>query len=590
MLACSLIVPIRSHASLTRPCLDRLIADASRVAEVIVVDASATDRTSALLESYGPRIRSVMVDADSGAAAARNAGAAAASHPLLLFVDATTMPREGWLEPLLECAERHPDTAVVGGKLLDAGDTVLHAGVVIGQDRMPRLLYHGFPADHPAVNRTRALQIVSGGYLLVKRAPFEQAGGFDASYTGAFYDADLCLRLGSLGFQARYCHESVANRLDVAVGNGLAADGDRTLFRARWTHRARPDDLDYYIRDGLLRVVYDGPGPVRLSVSPLLASVDESALGMQAATLLAERTRQVQELSAKSAALVACVRDLEAGGHRPARPTPMSVAVAAVAAAAPAENDRAAVDDELMPPSLLSYSVGGRFREDGEEYFQYFRAIGGLQPTHRVLDIGCGVGRMAVKLAPFLDGGSYEGFDIRLDVIEWCQQHITPRYPQARFAYLDIANGFYNDASSNRPSAFRFPYPRSSFDFVLLTSVFTHMLPADLQQYTAEIVAVLKPGGTCFCTYFLLNEESLGLMRAGLSGVFDFKHRGDGYRAIQADMPEAALAYDENWIREVYRSNGLRIVEPIRFGHWCGRLNGLSLQDIVIAVKEPAPG
>ncbi len=583
-----MIVPVQNYASVTRSCLDLLVEQTPEaIVEIIVVDVGSTDATPAVLEGYGRRVRGVSVDAGSGIARARNAGAAVASHRDLLFFDVTTVPRPGWLEPLLQDADAHSDAAVLGGKLLDARDAVIHAGVVICQDRLPRPLYRGFPADHPGVNRSRAHQIVSGGYVLVTREAFGRAGGFDPSFDRIYYDEDLCLRLRTLGYHARYCHESVAHRLNVVDSNGESPDGDRALFRARWGHRVRADDFDYYMRDGLLRVGYDRQGPLRLHVSPLLASVDESAHATQAGRLLAERAQQVQALTERTATLTARVRELESGGASTIGPFSQAVASAVVAAEGYRKEEP--VDGELMPPEALSISVGGRFREEGEEFFRYCLEIGGLRATDRVLDIGCGVGRMAVKLAPFLRDGSYEGFDIRADVIDWCKQHITPRYPHARFTFVDIANGYYNSRSAQSPSTFRFPYSESSFDFVLLKSVFTHMLPADLQHYAAEIVAALKPGGTCFCTFFLLNAESFGLMRAGMSGVYSFTQRSEGYHAIYPNVPESAVAYQEDWIRGVYRSNGLRIIEPIRYGGWCGRQDGLSLQDIVIAVKERAP-
>ena len=36
----------------------------------------------------------------------------------------------------------------------------------------------------------------------------------------------------------------------------------------------------------------------------------------------------------------------------------------------------------------------------------------GLKPEHRVLDIGCGVGRVALPLTRYLTSGTYDGFDI----------------------------------------------------------------------------------------------------------------------------------------------------------------------------------
>src|SRR5205085_6486747 len=112
--------------------------------------------------------------------------------------------------------------------------------------------------------------------------------------------------------------------------------------------------------------------------------------------LLAARGHQVQALLIENGDLLARIGALEA--------------------AAPAAMDRRAAErppedagDELLPPPALARSVGGEFRATGAEFLRYFIELGGLRPTEHVLDVGCGVGRMAVPLTGYLDaGGRYE--------------------------------------------------------------------------------------------------------------------------------------------------------------------------------------
>lgn len=202
-----------------------------------------------------------------------------------------------------------------------------------------------------------------------------------------------------------------------------------------------------------------------------------------------------------------------------------------------------------------------------------------------MLDVGCGIGRMAVPLTKYLDErGSYEGFDIVADGINWCRKKITPTYPYFHFQLADVFNKKYNPHGKYRASEYHFPYESESFDFLFLTSVFTHMLPQDMEHYLCEIARVIKRGGRCLITFFLWNEESLRLINAGKS-VYDFKYKGEGFRTIDRATPESGVAYDEKFIRALYEKFRLTVAEPIHFGSWCGRENYLSYQDVIVAIK-----
>lgn len=157
---------------------------------------------------------------------------------------------------------------------------------------------------------------------------------------------------------------------------------------------------------------------------------------------------------------------------------------------------------------------------------------------------------MARPLTRYLPDGSYDGLDIVAPSIEWCQKTYTPRFPNCQFHFTDIYNKAYNPNGTCRASEYRFPFADSIFDLVFLTSVFTHMLPPDMENYLREITRVLKLGGRCLITYFLLNAGSLKLIEEHASTI-DFKGELQGYRVNNLEVPEAAVAYDENKIREL---------------------------------------
>ena len=126
-----------------------------------------------------------------------------------------------------------------------------------------------------------------------------------------------------------------------------------------------------------------------------------------------------------------------------------------------------------------------------------------------MLDVGCGVGRVAVGLTAYLSpAGRYEGFDIVPEEVAWCRDHITPAFPQFTFQVADVRNDAYNPEGITRAGEYRFPYDDRTFDVVILASVFTHLLDEDAAHYLAEVARVLKPRGRVAASFYLLNEET----------------------------------------------------------------------------------
>ncbi len=241
---------------------------------------------------------------------------------------------------------------------------------------------------------------------------------------------------------------------------------------------------------------------------------------------------------------------------------------------------------DLRPPRRLQFVGSGDYERVGAVFLDYFIKLGGLEPQHRVLDIGCGIGRMAVPLTGYLSNeGSYEGVDIVPEGIEWCTNNLSTRFPRFRFSVADIRNKEYRAGGVTAGSDYRFQFPDADFDFVFLTSVFTHMLPKEVENYLAEISRLLKPGGRCFITWYLLNPESESLCRAGRA-TLAFKHSIEGCLITNPDVPEEAIAHPESVVRAWYQAFGLDKDLMVHYGAWCGRERFESQQDICVSAKR----
>jgi ubiquinone/menaquinone biosynthesis C-methylase UbiE len=218
-----------------------------------------------------------------------------------------------------------------------------------------------------------------------------------------------------------------------------------------------------------------------------------------------------------------------------------------------------------FPPLHLRRHVGPlrTFEASGAEFMSYLRLLLDVQPNAQLLDVGCGCGLMALYLKDYLNNnGAYTGVDVHGPSISWCTNHLTTNHPNFRFA--QISDG-------------KLPYDAQSFDVILLKSIFTHLRPQAVENYVSEIARLLKPNGRCLASFFLLNDEQQALAN---QNALQFTYGDDHWRYVYEHSPESASAYKETYILELLRRHNLELREPIRYGTWTGRKNGLSFQDL----------
>jgi glycosyltransferase involved in cell wall biosynthesis len=220
----TVVVPTRGRAAYLEVTLDSLRNQRTEAAhEIVVVDDGSTDATPQVAERFGARL--VRHDERRSLNAARNSGARAAEADLIAFVDDDVLVPPGWLDALVEGAERHPDAEAFGGPIRARFEG--HAPRACGREDPPITTLDLGESDVEA-------PMVWGANFAVRRSALERIGEFDESLDRGHGDEeDWLLRLRAAGGRIVYLADAGLDHRRSPGDSGL-----RPLTRAAY-HRGR---------------------------------------------------------------------------------------------------------------------------------------------------------------------------------------------------------------------------------------------------------------------------------------------------------------------------------------------------------------
>ena len=191
-----------------------------------------------------------------------------------------------------------------------------------------------------------------------------------------------------------------------------------------------------------------------------------------------------------------------------------------------------------QPPSHLKMRIGGEvnYTQTGLAtlsliltHVATFRSLAGFG---RVLDWGCGAGRVARHLAKCIDPADVHGCDIDPEAIRWAQENLAP----SRFTAIP----------THPPTA----YECAFFDVVYGISVMTHLDEPTQLQWLAELRRITRPGAILLLSVISgpMREAS---MPAHLRSEFDSK----GFAAYVPDYEQSFREFsEEGYYKEAYHS------------------------------------
>ena len=163
-------------------------------------------------------------------------------------------------------------------------------------------------------------------------------------------------------------------------------------------------------------------------------------------------------------------------------------------------------------PSRYSRCCGSEFKDDN--YYlesaekESIRLIDYFQCTlqSRILDIGCGQGRLPIGVLRVIGEINYIGIDVDLKSINWCKQYIESKHSSFKFKHLNLYNERYNKNGNKIDAGFCFDLAENTVDIIYLFSVFSHTTEEDMRVYLKDFSRILDKGGKMFFTTFVEDD------------------------------------------------------------------------------------
>lgn len=205
------------------------------------------------------------------------------------------------------------------------------------------------------------------------------------------------------------------------------------------------------------------------------------------------------------------------------------------------------------------------------EYHKHYAAYLHLTPYTRILDIGCGAGRMGFPLINYLQPpGHYYGIDLQKSVIEWCDAHFTSS--QFTFSHYDAAHPLDNPLGVL--PLVEMPVPL--VDCVLVVGVMQRLTVRDCKDLITVISRALVSGGRFLLTgRFFLPKDIPFINRTAI-----YKSVRDGCRISQ---PFQDMAQSWDLLAPHFQAVGLKVERQLR-GKWITHL-GLLDDDLIVGSK-----
>ena len=240
----SIVIPVYGKLQYTLSCLRSLSRHPSKAStEVIVVDDASPENSEDVFAQIAG-LRWLRNAHNMGFVGTCNAGAHAARGQFLVFLNNDTQVTPDWLDHLLACFSERADCGIAGSRLVYPDGRLQEAGGLVFADGSCWNIGRFEQRDASSWSYRRKVDYVSGAALMIRRAVFQEIGGFDIRYMPAYYeDTDLAFAVRQAGLRVYYepastviHYEGISSGIDLHSDSGVKRHQliNREKFADKW--------------------------------------------------------------------------------------------------------------------------------------------------------------------------------------------------------------------------------------------------------------------------------------------------------------------------------------------------------------------
>ena len=231
---CSVIILNWNGAEMLRTYLPSVVANTAN-AEVIVADNGSTDNSLDVLAHEFPTVKTILLDRNYGFAEGYNRAIDQVDSEYVVLLNSDVETPEGWLRPLLEYMDAHPEVAAVQPKIRSwrKKDYFEHAGAAGGYLNALGYPYcrgrrvWGVEQDKGQYDTVVNIDWTTGACMCVRTQVYKDLGGLDASFFAHMEEIDLCWRMRNKGWKLACVPQSMVYHLG---GGSLSYDNPRKAY------------------------------------------------------------------------------------------------------------------------------------------------------------------------------------------------------------------------------------------------------------------------------------------------------------------------------------------------------------------------